>query len=131
MTLKELPIGKSASILSVGGTGALRQHLLDMGLIQGAEVTVIKYAPMGDPIELRIHDYELTIRLEDAGQIEKLKSSLSPSAFWNAIQIYEPNIFANVYVKNSNGFTAQLLAEKLPDFVLERMKELQAQETGE
>ncbi len=70
MTLKELPIGKSASILSVGGTGALRQHLLDMGLIQGAEVTVIKYAPMGDPIELRIHDYELTIRLEDAGQIE-------------------------------------------------------------
>ena len=74
---------------------------------------------------------EETDVIEDAGQIEKLKSSLSPSAFWNAIQIYEPNIFANVYVKNSNGFTAQLLAEKLPDFVLERMKELQAQETGE
>ena len=70
MTIKDLPAGKSATILKVGGDGALRQHFLDMGLIQGAEVTVIKYAPKGDPVELRIHSYELTIRLSDAEQIE-------------------------------------------------------------
>lgn len=70
MIIKDLPAGKSATILKVGGDGALRQHFLDMGLIQGAEVTVIKYAPMGDPVELRIHSYELTIRLSDAEQIE-------------------------------------------------------------
>ena len=70
MTIKDLPAGTSATILKVGGDGALRQHFLDMGLIQGAEVTVIKYAPMGDPVELRIHSYELTIRLSDAEQIE-------------------------------------------------------------
>ena len=70
MTLKELPIGKSATLTVVGGEGALRQHFLDMGLIQGTEVTIVKYAPMGDPVEIRIHGYELTIRLEDAGQIE-------------------------------------------------------------
>lgn len=70
MTIKDLSAGKSATILKVGGDGALRQHFLDMGLIQGAEVTVIKYAPMGDPVELRIHSYELTIRLSDAEQIE-------------------------------------------------------------
>lgn len=70
MTLKELRIGQTATIRSVGGTGALRQHFLDMGLIQGAEVTVMKYAPMGDPIELQIHGYELTIRLEDAEKIQ-------------------------------------------------------------
>ena len=70
MTIKDLPAGKSATILKLGGDVALRQHFLDMGLIQGAEVTVIKYAPMGDPVELRIHSYELTIRLSDAEQIE-------------------------------------------------------------
>ena len=70
MTIKDLQAVKSATILKVGGDGALRQHFLDMGLIQGAEVTVIKYAPMGDPVELRIHSYELTIRLSDAEQIE-------------------------------------------------------------
>ncbi len=70
MTLKELELGQSASILSVGGVGALRQHFLDMGLIPGAEVTLVKYAPMGDPMELRIYGYELTLRLEDAGKIE-------------------------------------------------------------
>lgn len=70
MTLKELPVGQTATILSVGGEGALRQHFLEMGLIQGTEVTVIKYAPMGDPIELRLHGYELTIRLADARNIE-------------------------------------------------------------
>ncbi len=70
MTLKELQPGQSASIVSVGGQGALRQHFLDMGLIPGAEVTVIKLAPMGDPMELRLHSYELTLRLADAEQIE-------------------------------------------------------------
>ncbi len=70
MTLCDLEIGKSAVILSVGGEGALRQHFLDMGLIPGAEVTLVKYAPMGDPMELLIHGYELTLRLADAGQIE-------------------------------------------------------------
>ena len=70
MTLKELQVGKTATILSVGGNGALRQHFLDMGLIQGTEVTIVKYAPMGDPVEIRIHGYELTIRLEDAEKIE-------------------------------------------------------------
>lgn len=70
MKLRDLEIGKAATILSVGGEGALRQHFLDMGLIQGTEVTVVKYAPMGDPIELRLHGYELTIRLADAEKIE-------------------------------------------------------------
>ena len=70
MKLDNLAIGKSAVIVSVGGTGGLRQHFLDMGLIQGVEVTVVKYAPMGDPIEIKIHDYELTLRKEDAQKIE-------------------------------------------------------------
>lgn len=70
MRLNELKIGQSASILSVGGEGALRQHFLDMGLIPGADVTLIKLAPMGDPMELRIHSYELTLRLADAEKIE-------------------------------------------------------------
>ena len=70
MTLKELEVGKSAVIRAVGGEGALRQHFLDMGVIPGAEVTVIKYAPMGDPVELMLQGYELTLRLDDAAQIE-------------------------------------------------------------
>ncbi|MFR3957201.1 MAG: ferrous iron transport protein B [Blautia sp.] len=70
MTLKELPIGKTATVRTVGGEGALRQHFLDMGIIPGAEVTMVKYAPMGDPVEVRIHSYELTLRLDDAGRIE-------------------------------------------------------------
>ena len=70
MTLKDLPIGKTATIKSVGGEGALRQHFLDMGLIPKGEVTMVKYAPMGDPMELRIHSYELTLRLADAEKIE-------------------------------------------------------------
>ena len=70
MTLKELQIGKSAIITAVGGEGALRQHFLDMGVIPGAEVKAVKLAPMGDPMELRIHGYELTLRLADAARIE-------------------------------------------------------------
>lgn len=69
MTLKDLCPGQSARILSVGGEGALRQHFLDMGVIPDAEVTVMKLAPMGDPMELRIHGYELTLRLADAEKI--------------------------------------------------------------
>lgn len=70
MTLKDLPIGKTATIRSVGGEGALRQHFLDMGLIPHGDVTMVKFAPMGDPMELRIHSYELTLRLADAEKIE-------------------------------------------------------------
>ncbi len=70
MTLKELKIGESAVIESVGGEGALRQHFLDMGVIPGAEVTLVKLAPMGDPMELQIHGYELTLRLADADRID-------------------------------------------------------------
>ena len=70
MTLKELGIGRSAMIVNVGGGGALRQHLLDMGVIPGAEVKVLKYAPMGDPVEIQIHGYSLTLRLSDADRIE-------------------------------------------------------------
>ena len=70
MTLNELKIGQTARIEGVGGEGALRQHFLDMGMIPGAEVTLVKYAPMGDPMELRIHSYELTLRVEDAKKIE-------------------------------------------------------------
>ena len=70
MTSKDLEIGKSAVIRSVGGKGALRQHFLDMGMIPGAEVTVVKFAPMGDPMELQVHGYELTLRLAEAEQIE-------------------------------------------------------------
>lgn len=70
MKLNELQIGKSGVIKTVGGSGALRQHFLDMGMIPGAEVTVVKLAPMGDPMELQIHGYELTLRLAEAAQIE-------------------------------------------------------------
>lgn len=70
MTLKELGIGNSAIIRKVGGEGALRQHFLDMGVIPGAKVSVVKLAPMGDPMELQIHGYELTIRVADAEKIE-------------------------------------------------------------
>ena len=69
MTLKDLEIGKSAIVTTVGGDGALRQHFLDMGVIPGAEVTVVKLAPMGDPMELKLHGYELTIRVADAEKI--------------------------------------------------------------
>ncbi len=70
MTLKDLKVGQTAVITQVGGQGSLRQHFLDMGVIPGAEVTLVKYAPMGDPMELLIHGYELTLRLADAEKIE-------------------------------------------------------------
>ena len=70
MTLKELTVGETAVITKVGGDGALRQHFLDMGVIPGAEITVVKYAPLGDPVELVIHGYKLTLRLDDAAKID-------------------------------------------------------------
>lgn len=68
-TLRDLEIGKTATIVSVGGDGALRQHFLDMGLIPGEQVSLVKFAPMGDPMELMVHGYELTLRLADAENI--------------------------------------------------------------
>ena len=70
MTLRALGIGQTARVDAVGGTGALRQHFLDMGIIPGVEVTLVKYAPLGDPMEVRLHGYELTLRLADAEQID-------------------------------------------------------------
>ncbi len=77
MKLNELKPGESAKLETIGGEGALRQHFLDMGMIPGARVTMMKPAPMGDPLEMRIHDYELTLRLEDA---EKITVSPAPAA---------------------------------------------------
>ena len=70
MTIKDLEIGQTARVSVVGGSGALRQHFLDMGVIPGAEVTLVKLAPMGDPMELRLHGYELTLRVADAAEIQ-------------------------------------------------------------
>ncbi|MBQ4383340.1 MAG: ferrous iron transport protein B [Firmicutes bacterium] len=70
MTLNELPIGKSATVTRIGGSGALRQHFLDMGLLPGQDVTMVKHAPMGDPVELRVQSYALTLRLADAACID-------------------------------------------------------------
>ncbi len=70
MTLKEIKEGQSARVLTVGGSGALRQHFLDMGIIPGTDIKVVKYAPMGDPVEICLHGYELTLRLDDADKIE-------------------------------------------------------------
>ena len=72
MTLKELPVGQSGMITAVGGEGVLRCRLLDMGLIPNTKITVQKIAPMGDPMEIRLRGYELTLRLEDAARIEIL-----------------------------------------------------------
>ena len=90
MKLNSLKPDESARILTVGGEGALRQHFLDMGVIPGAEVTMIKYAPMGDPVELRIHGYELTLRLADAEKIgiekiEKTKDAEESDSAANAV----------------------------------------------
>jgi ferrous iron transport protein B len=69
MTLDQLPIGQTAPILAVGGEGALRQHFLDMGVIPGTDITLVKFAPLGDPMEFLIHGYELTLRVDDAKKI--------------------------------------------------------------
>ena len=77
MTLRELKPGQSAIVQTVGGEGALRQHFLDMGVIPGVRMTLVKLAPMGDPMEFRIHGYELTLRVADA---EKIQATLSDEA---------------------------------------------------
>ena len=99
MTLDTLEIGQSARIITVGGEGALRQHFLDMGLIPGADVTLVKFAPMGDPMELRIHGYELTLRLADAAKIEIIpikvqqqKSEVLPSAAEPCVSCEHPGL---------------------------------------
>ena len=74
-TLAQLEIGDTATVRSVGGEGALRQHFLDMGVIPGAQMTLVKFAPLGDPMEFLIHGYELTLRKDDAAQI-----TVEPSA---------------------------------------------------
>ena len=74
MTLRDLAVGSSASIMKVEGDGELRQHLLDMGMIPGAEVKLMKRAPMGDPVEVLIHGYSLTLRLSEAEKIEVVPS---------------------------------------------------------
>ena len=94
MTLRDLPIGKTATIRSVGGEGALRQHFLDMGLIPQGNVTMVKYAPMGDPMELRIHSYELTLRLADAEkiEIENIRDAKEVSVSGNRKNIPHPGL---------------------------------------
>ena len=97
MTLKDLPIGKTATVTTVGGEGALRQHFLDMGLIPKADVTMVKFAPMGDPVEVRIHGYELTLRLADAEKIEidKIRDTITePMRPQDARPIFHPGLGA-------------------------------------
>lgn len=94
-TLKNLPIGKTATIVSIDGNQDLRQHLLDMGLIPGSEITMVKHAPMGDPIEVRIHSYELTLRNDDANKItiENIHDKQSrPKQPKNIKQIFHPGL---------------------------------------
>ena len=93
MRLNELEIGHSATVREVGGTGALRQHFLDMGLIPGVEVTLVKYAPMGDPLEVRLHGYELTLRKADAGQIEVVEiDKATQGTTHNGTESIKPNM---------------------------------------
>ena len=98
MTLKELPIGGNAIILTVGGKGSLRQHFLEMGLIPGARVKLVKYAPLGDPMELRINGYALTLRLADAAQIkveltdEELPESVNALADDTSVESVDPAV---------------------------------------
>ena len=108
MTLKELKVGQSARILSVGGSGALRQHFLDMGVIPGAEVTLIKLAPMGDPMELLIHGYALTLRLDDADRIEVEqihREEAEEAHVARRITTYHPGLGqSGIYHAKSDGF---------------------------
>ena len=79
MTLRELKIGESAVVKAVGGEGALRQHFLDMGLLPGVQVKLLKFAPMGDPMELLVRGYTLSLRLEEAAQIEMIPMGSDPN----------------------------------------------------
>ncbi len=99
MTLRELKLGKSAVITEVGGDGALRQHFLDMGVIPGAEIKLMKFAPMGDPMELQIHGYELTLRLNDAEKIG-IKEIASTEKYQTPIKMYSKAIAHPGYGEN-------------------------------
>ncbi len=92
MTLKELQIGETATITNVGGEGALRQHFLDMGLIPESEVTLIKYAPLGDPAELSLHGYELTLRLDDMAKIDIVPSASEEKPSTSSVRSAEKTI---------------------------------------
>ncbi len=102
MTLKDLEIGSKAIITDVGGEGALRQHFLDMGVIPGAEVKVVKYAPMGDPVELLIHGYELTLRLDDADKIEIKKIENEEKTIPNLVKCINDHPGLGEYGKTHN-----------------------------
>lgn len=104
-TLKDLEIGESAVVTTVGGEGALRQHFLDMGVIPGVEVTLVKYAPMGDPMELLIHGYELTLRLNDAAQIgiDKAAYQKRKQAEGRDSAKVKPDHMANPYLDATNN----------------------------
>ena len=112
MTLKDLEIGKSAVITAVGGEGALRQHFLDMGVIPGAEVTVVKLAPMGDPMELKIHGYELTIRVADAERIEIKPVSSTAAAAQAKNSVKRKNIPAWVRKVSSTVRRTEILCRR-------------------
>ena len=114
MTLRDLEVGQSCIVERVGGEGSLRQHFLDMGIIPGVRVTLIKFAPMGDPMELRIHSYELTLRLADAEQIdvrpvtaEDEERAAIPAEDVSTDQLPRPEY--------GEGTSAQTSAEPLPD----------------
>ncbi len=116
MTLRELELGKSAEITAVGGAGALRQHFLDMGMIPGTRVTLVKYAPMGDPMELKIHGYELTLRLEDAGKIEIKPAEAAPEPAGETAQALRPE--AHPGLGEGGKFHPKGSGDPLPDDAL-------------
>ena len=100
MTLADLEIGKSATVTEVGGEGALRQHFLDMGLIPGVTVTLTKYAPMGDPMELSLHGYQLTLRKADAARL--LIEPLAAEIFEGLVHV---DTFGCLVIHNSPLFS--------------------------
>ena len=79
-TLREIKTGETVRVKQLGGNGELRQHFLDMGIIPGAEITFVKYAPLGDPMEFRLHGYELTLRVADAQQVEVCETDAADTA---------------------------------------------------
>ena len=105
MTLKELHIGGHARIESISGEKGLRQHLLDMGMIPGAELTLMKLAPMGDPMEICIHGYELTLRVADAEKVEiiELSETVSPKSEEESGNVEYRNVKGSQPENHSNG----------------------------
>ena len=104
MTLRDADIGQTVKIENVGGSGALRQHFLDMGVIPGTEITLVQYAPMGDPMELRLHGYELTLRLEDAEKID-----VSPVSGRIQAEVIKPGAHNTAENKKAGGSEAKTM----------------------